>query len=90
MKENKKRLVAFCLCFLVIGLSLGAVLGSWHESAREKLLEFDMDLTAVIRDYLKPPPKAPAPEKTLNQRIYQEIRTFMDVTPQKIPLRSIQ
>lgn len=56
--------------------------------AREKLLVFDMDLTAVIRDYLKPPPKAPAPEKSLNQRIYQEIRTFMDITPQK--LRSIQ
>lgn len=55
--------------------------------AREKLLVFDMDLTAVIRDYLKPPPKAPAPEKSLNQRIYQEIRTFMDITPQK--LRSI-
>ena len=61
-----------------------------REVAREKLLEFDMDLTAVIRDYLKPPPKAPAPERSLNQRIYQEIRTFMDVTPQKIPAKSIQ
>ena len=61
-----------------------------REVAREKLLEFDMDLTAVIRDYLKPPPKAPEPEKSLNQRIYQEIRSFMDVAPQKIPVKSIQ
>jgi len=56
-----------------------------RDVAREKLLDFDMDLTAVIRDYLKPPPKAPLPEKSLNQRIYQEIRTFMDITPQKLP-----
>jgi hypothetical protein len=61
-----------------------------REVAREKLLEFDMDLTAVIRDYLKPPPKPQLPEKSLNQRIYQEIRSFMDVAPQKFPVKSIQ
>lgn len=59
-----------------------------REVAREKLFAFDMNLTAVVRDYLKPLPKTPAPEKSLNQRIYKEIRTFMDITPQK--LRSIQ
>lgn len=61
-----------------------------REVAREKLVNFGMDLTAVVRDYLKPPPKAPLPEKSLNQRIYQEIRTFMDITPQKLPVKSIQ
>ena len=61
-----------------------------REVAREKLLDFDMDLMARNRDYLKPPPKTPEPEKTLNQRIYQEIRTFMDITPQKLPAKSIQ
>ena len=61
-----------------------------REVARDKLLEFNMDLTAVIRDYLKPPPKALAPEKSLNQRIYQEIRAFMDITPQKIPVKSVR
>ena len=55
-----------------------------RDVAKEKLIEFNLDLTAVIRDYLKPPPKAPEPPKTLNQRIYQEIRTFMDITPQSI------
>lgn len=61
-----------------------------RDVAREKLLAFDMDLVAVIRDYLKPPPEAPVPEKSLNQRIYQEIRTFMDTTLQKLPVKSVQ
>lgn len=58
--------------------------------AREKLIEFNMDLVSVIRDYLKPPPKAEEPIKTLNQRIYQEIRTFMDIVPRNIQVKSSQ
>jgi hypothetical protein len=49
--------------------------------AREKLLEYNLDLTAVIRDYLNPPPKVESEPKSLNQRIYKEIRTFMDTMP---------
>ena len=52
--------------------------------AEEKLIEFDMNVMAVIRDYLKPPPKEADKPKSVNQQIYTEIRNFMDVVPQAL------
>lgn len=48
------------------------------ETAIAKLNEFDMDVEAVIRDYLGPAPRTRSPRKSLNQRIYKEIRSFMN------------
>ena len=50
------------------------------DTAKDKLLEFEGNLTDVIRDYLRPPPKPVEKPKSLNQRIYREIRRFMDTT----------
>lgn len=55
-----------------------------REKAEGKLVEFDMNVEAVIRDYLKPPPKEPEKPKSRNQQIYKEIRSFMDVVPQTL------
>ena len=50
--------------------------------AEKKLIEFDMNVMDVIRDYLKPRPKKPVKSKSVNQQIYKEIREFMDTTTQ--------
>ena len=54
------------------------------ETAANMLEKHDYDLIVVIRDYLKPPPKTVTEPKTLNQRIYKEIRTFMDSASQSL------
>ena len=51
-----------------------------HDTALSKLQQFGMDVEAVVRDYLGPAPKNRSPRKSLNQRIYREIRGFMDAT----------
>jgi hypothetical protein len=51
-----------------------------EDTALAKLKEFDMDVEAVVRDYLGPAPRTRSPRKSLNQRIYREIRGFMDTT----------
>ena len=47
-------------------------------TAKEKLKEFNFDIMNVIRDYLKPKPQKQNEPKSLNQKIYKEIRNFMD------------
>ena len=58
---------------------------NYDKDTAAKMLEMhNYDIVAVIRDYLKPPPKIVVEPTTLNQRIYKEIRTFMDSTPQSL------
>jgi hypothetical protein len=56
-----------------------------QETAEQKLLEFNNDVMAVIRDYMKPTGSGSIPSNTptdikysKNQQIYKEIRGMMD------------
>ena len=56
-----------------------------QETAYQKLLEFNNDIMAVIRDYMKPTGSGSMPVNTSNeikgsknQQIYKEIRGMMD------------
>jgi len=54
-----------------------------QETAEQKLLEFNNDVMAVIRDYMKPVESISTPpinikKKSKNQQIFKEIRDMMD------------
>ena len=48
------------------------------EISLQKLEELNFDVEMVIRDYMKPKKKKQPKLKSLNQRIYKEIRFLLD------------
>lgn len=49
------------------------------EKAKEKVRDFKGDITAIVREYMEPPPKPDAyANRSPNQIILREIRTMMD------------
>jgi hypothetical protein len=49
-----------------------------NDTAISKLNEFNMDIMLVIKDFMNIPEKPIGITKTINQRMFDEFRTFLD------------
>ena len=75
-KLNKEKTNVLYLVSLVTGQT-----DYDNETALDKLSEYNYDPIAVIRDFMGPKKeiKTVNDNKTLNQRVYQEMRSMLDI-----------